>query len=89
MAVLPLEPYSEGQTDRHCLLIDQPTKVNERELIIDISRGGAASTSHSHGYDQNDSDELHYEDRPLISMLAMVFQISSVSPTSSDLGMRH
>lgn len=47
MAVPPLEPYGDGQTDRHCLLIDQPAKVNERELLMDISRGGATSTSHS------------------------------------------
>nr|XP_029118956.1 E3 ubiquitin-protein ligase At1g12760-like isoform X2 [Elaeis guineensis] len=81
MAVPPLEPYSEGQTDRHPLLMEQPANTNEHEHIIDISRGGSASTSQSHGYDQNDLDELHHEDWPSTSPPALVSETSAVSPT--------
>ncbi|XP_038984604.1 E3 ubiquitin-protein ligase At1g63170-like [Phoenix dactylifera] len=81
MAVPPLELFSEGQTDRHPLLMEQPANINEHEHIIDISRGGSASTSQSHEYDQNDLDEVHFEDWPSTSTPAPVSQTSGVSPT--------
>lgn len=100
MAVPPLEPYGERQTDRHPLLMEQPANINEHEHIIDISRGDSASTLQSHGYDENNLDELHYEDRPSTSTPALVSQTPSVLLTapnsrnastrrSDDYGRRH
>ncbi|ONK66564.1 uncharacterized protein A4U43_C06F9560 [Asparagus officinalis] len=85
MAVVPSsETQSEGQTDRHPLLMERSGNGNTNEHIIDIRRGGLASVSLSHGVGHNGSDELHYEGGSLTTSQVPVVQSSPVSPTANS-----
>ena len=84
MAVVPsLEGQSEGQTDRHPLLMERSGNATADEHVIDIGRGGTASVSVSHEVDHNGSDDSHNDSRPSTTPQAPVMPTSSSSPTDS------
>ncbi|CAL9091375.1 E3 ubiquitin-protein ligase At1g63170 [Musa acuminata AAA Group] len=76
MAVPSLELHSEGETDRHPLLMDRATTSNGHEHIIDVPRGINGDVdnlfSESHNLDGNSTNTTH------------VLQASPVSPDAAN-----
>ncbi|URD89623.1 zinc finger family protein [Musa troglodytarum] len=79
MAVPSVELHSEGETDRHPLLMDRATPSNGHEHIVDIPRG-------INGDENNLLGELHNLDRNSTSATAQVSQTSPESPDAANSG---
>ncbi|KAJ4957755.1 hypothetical protein NE237_024866 [Protea cynaroides] len=85
MAVPSLEPHREGRTDQFPLLMERPENHNDRDHVIDIGKGGDASSSSSSDSDPLPSlDVLHHEDRPPGSTRAPSSQASLPSSSGSN-----
>ncbi|KAF8393315.1 hypothetical protein HHK36_021556 [Tetracentron sinense] len=77
MAVPLLEPHCESQTDRHPLLMEHRENHNDREHIIDITRGGNVSSSDSYIDDPPPGVDLpQHEDGPSRSTRTPISQSS-------------
>ncbi|KAL5975619.1 hypothetical protein ACLOJK_019944 [Asimina triloba] len=86
MAVPPLEPECEVQTDRHPLLMEQPIGYNSEQHVIDINastRCSAASSSSSHEeHTSGNDDTAHGNAGPSSSTQIPIPQSSSPSLTA-------
>ncbi|OUZ99681.1 zinc finger protein [Macleaya cordata] len=85
MAVPPLEPHSEGQTDRYPLLMERPENRDPGH-IIDIERGSDTSSSSSSSLDDLSpgSNRQHPEERPSSSAWAPISQSSLASSNGTN-----
>ncbi|KAF9612796.1 hypothetical protein IFM89_004206 [Coptis chinensis] len=77
MEVSPLEQHSESQTDRHPLLMERSETQRNSEHVIDITRGGVASSSGSSHTDSHDSDPPQGQERPSSSARVPISQASN------------
>ncbi|RRT83650.1 hypothetical protein B296_00004925 [Ensete ventricosum] len=77
MAVPSLELHSEGETDRHPLLMDRAATSDGHEHIIDVPRG-------INGDEDNLFSESHSLDRNSANTTPHVLQASPVSPDAAN-----
>ncbi|KAJ4951346.1 hypothetical protein NE237_028178 [Protea cynaroides] len=85
MAIPSLEPHREGHTDQFPLLMEHPDNHDDLEHVIDIGRGGDASSSGlSHSDPLPSLDLPHLEDRPSSTTHAPASQSSSNSSNSRN-----
>lgn len=84
MDVSPLEPHSEVQSDRYPLLMERMESQKGPEHVVDIPRGGVASSSGSSPSDSRDPDPPQLEERPSNNTRAPVSQPSLLSSNGSN-----
>lgn len=84
MDLSPLESHSETQTDRHPLLMDQLASHKDLDHVIDITRGGVASSSGSSPTDSHDPDPTHPEERSSGNVRVLISQPSLPSSNGSN-----
>ncbi|PIA65252.1 hypothetical protein AQUCO_00100616v1 [Aquilegia coerulea] len=84
MDVSSLETHSEGQNDTHPLLMERVESRKASEHIVDIPRGGVASSSGSSPSDSRDLDPPHPEERPSSNARVSISQPSLSSSNGSN-----